>query len=188
MADKASQPISSRAGWNVPAGTAGRRRGTGSEIQAPMAIVVLGGLLSSTALNMIVSGAPVPAKKLEGTALFDQVVDGNLLDNTLIIFGSPMGNSNDVGDWRYGAEHVRHGGDRHQADPVDEPLEVGEVEGAVVGDGQVAQLDAPPLDAPFARHTTSRSRQLGALFLAAADSPLNPGSARSGFDMAGNQA
>jgi 3-hydroxyacyl-CoA dehydrogenase len=33
-----------------------------------------------TALNMIVSGEPVPAKKLEGTALFDRVVDGNLLD------------------------------------------------------------------------------------------------------------
>jgi 3-hydroxyacyl-CoA dehydrogenase len=36
-----------------------------------------------TALNMIVSGEPVPAKKLEGTALFERVVDGNLLDAAL---------------------------------------------------------------------------------------------------------
>jgi 3-hydroxyacyl-CoA dehydrogenase len=36
-----------------------------------------------TALNMIVSGEPVPAKKLEGTALLDQVVEGNLLESAL---------------------------------------------------------------------------------------------------------
>ncbi len=36
-----------------------------------------------TALNMIVSGEPVPAKKFEGSALFDQVVPGNLLEAAL---------------------------------------------------------------------------------------------------------
>jgi 3-hydroxyacyl-CoA dehydrogenase len=36
-----------------------------------------------TALNMIVSGEPVPAAKLAGTQLFDQVLEGNLLEGAL---------------------------------------------------------------------------------------------------------
>ena len=36
-----------------------------------------------TALNMIVSGEPVPAKKLEGTALFDQIAQGSLIEAAL---------------------------------------------------------------------------------------------------------
>ena len=36
-----------------------------------------------TALNMIVSGAPVPARDLAGTALFDEMVSGNLLEGAL---------------------------------------------------------------------------------------------------------
>ena len=36
-----------------------------------------------TALNMIVSGAPVPARELAGTALFDEIVSGPLLDGAL---------------------------------------------------------------------------------------------------------
>ena len=36
-----------------------------------------------TALNMIVSGAPVPARELAGTALFDEIVSGYLLDGAL---------------------------------------------------------------------------------------------------------
>ncbi|MBX3619670.1 MAG: enoyl-CoA hydratase/isomerase family protein [Rhizobacter sp.] len=35
------------------------------------------------ALNMIVSGAPVPAKKFEGTPLVDAIVDGDLLDGAV---------------------------------------------------------------------------------------------------------
>ena len=36
-----------------------------------------------TALNMIVSGATVPARELAGTALFDEIVSGDLLDGAL---------------------------------------------------------------------------------------------------------
>ncbi len=37
-----------------------------------------------TALNMIVTGNPVPARKaLAGTALFDQIVEGDLLEGAL---------------------------------------------------------------------------------------------------------
>jgi 3-hydroxyacyl-CoA dehydrogenase len=36
-----------------------------------------------TALNLIVSGEPVPAAMLKGTALFDAVVEGNLLETAL---------------------------------------------------------------------------------------------------------
>ncbi len=36
-----------------------------------------------TALNMIVSGAPVPARELAGTALFDEIFSGPLLDGAL---------------------------------------------------------------------------------------------------------
>ena len=36
-----------------------------------------------TALNMIVSGNPVPAEKLKGTALFDQIIDADLLAGAL---------------------------------------------------------------------------------------------------------
>ncbi len=36
-----------------------------------------------TALNMIVSGAPVASEKLADTALFDQMVEGNLLDEAI---------------------------------------------------------------------------------------------------------
>jgi 3-hydroxyacyl-CoA dehydrogenase len=39
------------------------------------------------ALNMIVSGEPVPAKKLEGTALFDQLAQGNLIESALELAG-----------------------------------------------------------------------------------------------------
>jgi 3-hydroxyacyl-CoA dehydrogenase len=35
------------------------------------------------ALNMIVSGAPVPAKKFEGSPLVDAIVDGDLLDGAI---------------------------------------------------------------------------------------------------------
>jgi 3-hydroxyacyl-CoA dehydrogenase len=40
-----------------------------------------------TALNMIVSGEPVPAKKFEGSALFDQIAQGNLLETALELAG-----------------------------------------------------------------------------------------------------
>jgi 3-hydroxyacyl-CoA dehydrogenase len=40
-----------------------------------------------TALNMIVSGEPVPAKKFEGSALFDQIVQGDLLEAALEFAG-----------------------------------------------------------------------------------------------------
>jgi Cu/Ag efflux pump CusA len=42
--------------WRSPAGE------PGSEIQAPMAIVILCGLLSSTALNMLVVPAACPTR------------------------------------------------------------------------------------------------------------------------------
>jgi 3-hydroxyacyl-CoA dehydrogenase len=40
-----------------------------------------------TALNMIVSGEPVPAKKFEGSALLDQIVQGDLLEAALELAG-----------------------------------------------------------------------------------------------------
>src|SRR5574340_1064835 len=36
-----------------------------------------------TALNMIVSGAAVPAEQLKGTALFDHIIDGDLLEGAV---------------------------------------------------------------------------------------------------------
>ncbi|MET0285115.1 MAG: 3-hydroxyacyl-CoA dehydrogenase NAD-binding domain-containing protein, partial [Polyangiales bacterium] len=44
-----------------------------------------------TALNMIVSGEPVPAAKLAGTQLFDKVVEGNLLEAALEFAKSTVG-------------------------------------------------------------------------------------------------
>jgi 3-hydroxyacyl-CoA dehydrogenase len=51
--------------------------GAGGTQRLPRAVGV------ETALNMIVSGEPVPAAKLAGTALFDQLVEGNLLESAL---------------------------------------------------------------------------------------------------------
>jgi 3-hydroxyacyl-CoA dehydrogenase len=51
--------------------------GAGGTQRLPRAIGV------EAALNMIVSGEPVPAKKLEGTALFDRVVESDLLEAAL---------------------------------------------------------------------------------------------------------
>src|SRR3546814_13382081 len=42
-------------------------------------------------------------------------------------------------------QHVRHRGEREQLHAVDQPVEVCEVEGVVLGDRQVADLDAPLL-------------------------------------------
>ncbi len=44
-----------------------------------------------TALNMIVSGEPVPANKLKGTQLFDEVVEGNLLEAALAFAKKAVG-------------------------------------------------------------------------------------------------
>ena len=56
---------------------------------------VLGVFLANveTALNMIVSGEPVPAKELADTALLDLVVDGDPLPKAVEveIFGAPAG-------------------------------------------------------------------------------------------------
>ncbi len=41
-----------------------------------------------------------------------------------------------------GAEHVRHARDADEADAVEEPVELGQVEPVVLADGDVAQLDA----------------------------------------------
>ncbi len=51
--------------------------GAGGTQRLPRAIGV------ETALNMIVSGAPVASEKLAGTALFDAVIEGDLLDGAL---------------------------------------------------------------------------------------------------------
>jgi len=51
--------------------------GAGGTQRLPRAIGV------ETALNMIVSGATVPATQLEGTALFDALIDGDLLDGAV---------------------------------------------------------------------------------------------------------
>ena len=51
--------------------------GAGGTQRLPRAIGV------ETALNMIVTGASVPAAQLEGTALFDAIVDGDALDAAL---------------------------------------------------------------------------------------------------------
>ncbi len=51
--------------------------GAGGTQRLPRAIGV------ETALNMIVSGAPVASEKLVGTALFDAVIDGDLLEGAL---------------------------------------------------------------------------------------------------------
>ncbi len=42
---------------------------------------------AEAALNMIVSGEPVPADKLKPTALFDEIVSGNLLEAALVFAG-----------------------------------------------------------------------------------------------------
>jgi 3-hydroxyacyl-CoA dehydrogenase len=47
--------------------------GAGGTQRLPRAVGV------ETALNMIVSGTPVPAEELRGTALFDEIVEGDLL-------------------------------------------------------------------------------------------------------------
>jgi 3-hydroxyacyl-CoA dehydrogenase len=52
--------------------------GAGGTQRLPRAIGV------ETALNMIVSGSPVPSDKFKGTALFDEIVDGNLLEAALV--------------------------------------------------------------------------------------------------------
>ncbi len=51
--------------------------GAGGTQRLPRAVGV------ETALNMIVSGAPVPSGKLQGTALFDAIVEGDLLEGAL---------------------------------------------------------------------------------------------------------
>ena len=51
--------------------------GAGGTQRLPRAVGV------ETALNMIVSGAPVPSEKLQGTALFDAIVEGDLLEGAL---------------------------------------------------------------------------------------------------------
>ncbi len=43
-----------------------------------------------TALNMIVSGVPVPARELASTALFDEIVSGSLLDGALAFASKVM--------------------------------------------------------------------------------------------------
>jgi 3-hydroxyacyl-CoA dehydrogenase len=55
--------------------------GAGGTQRLPRAVGV------ETALNMIVSGATVPAAQLKGTALFDEVVEGNLLESALQFAG-----------------------------------------------------------------------------------------------------
>ena len=51
--------------------------GAGGTQRLPRAVGV------ETALNMIVSGAPVQSEKLQGTALFDAIVEGDLLEGAL---------------------------------------------------------------------------------------------------------
>jgi 3-hydroxyacyl-CoA dehydrogenase len=51
--------------------------GAGGTQRLPRAVGV------EAALNMIVSGAPVAAGKLQGTALFDAIIEGDLLDGAL---------------------------------------------------------------------------------------------------------
>jgi 3-hydroxyacyl-CoA dehydrogenase len=44
-----------------------------------------------TALNMVVSGNPVPAEALRGTALFDEIVEGDLLERAIAFAGKAAG-------------------------------------------------------------------------------------------------
>jgi 3-hydroxyacyl-CoA dehydrogenase len=53
--------------------------GAGGTQRLPRAVGV------ETALNMIVSGAPVPSEQLKGTALFDAFLDGDLLEGAVAI-------------------------------------------------------------------------------------------------------
>ncbi|MFI4951903.1 MAG: 3-hydroxyacyl-CoA dehydrogenase NAD-binding domain-containing protein [Burkholderiales bacterium] len=56
--------------------------GAGGTQRLPRAIGV------EAALNMIVSGATVPCERFRGTALFDEIVDGHLLDGALAFAAS----------------------------------------------------------------------------------------------------
>jgi 3-hydroxyacyl-CoA dehydrogenase len=55
--------------------------GAGGTQRLPRAVGV------EAALNMIVSGAPVPSERLKGTALFGAILDGNLLEGAVAIAG-----------------------------------------------------------------------------------------------------
>ena len=66
--------------------------------------------------------------------------------------------------WRTGrerAEHVGHGGDAQQLGPVEQPVEVGEVERVVGGHRDEAQLDAPLLAQHQPRHEVGVVLDLG---------------------------
>jgi hypothetical protein len=71
------------------------------------------------------------------------------------------GGGDDAVEGRDGAEHVAHRGDPDELHAVDETVEVGEVEGVVVGHGEVAQLDAPLLLELEPRHDVRVVLHLG---------------------------
>ncbi len=71
------------------------------------------------------------------------------------------GRVGELADGGEGAQHVGHGGEAEELGPVQQPVEIGQVEGVVVGHGHEAQLDAALLAQDQPRHQVGVVLDLG---------------------------
>ena len=72
-----------------------------------------------------------------------------------------VGGVGELADRGDGAQHVGHGGEAEELGPVEQPVEIGQVEGVVVGHGDEAQLDAALLVQDQPRHQVGVVLDLG---------------------------